>query len=220
MAYSDTSGVQVAGEPSLMPYAPEGTSTTVATWPGKESITAPETVKDAVEVWASAYTSGNPSTLRQTVGDPEQAHAYVPLSGIKSIKNVTVVDTAGKPTDSEAANNVKNTETIVSRVTFEVLWVGQTVSNAQSTSKVTYDLLINKANTGSPVVVAWGGPGEGFSLAPFSNALTGREIVTDEDLAKQLEEEAKAKAAATATQPAAAPDATAPDATASVKDSE
>jgi hypothetical protein len=213
MSYSDTSGVQVIGAPSLMPYAPDGTIVAGMPWPGKKSVSAPESVNDAVEVWANAYTSGNPSTLRQTVGDPEQAHAYVPLSGIKSIKSVAILEAAGKPTDAEEKEGVRSPENIVARVTFEVLWAGQTTG----TSKITYDVLVAKANSGSPVVVAWGGPGEGFSLEPFSNALIGRDVVTDADLAKKLEDEAKKKTAEPTT-PAATPVVVAPE-TASEEDS-
>lgn len=182
MAYSNTSGVQVVGTPSLIPFAPDG-GTAISTnspWPGHEVISTSKGIQDAVGVWAAAFTGGNPSALRQTVGDPNSVHAYVPFAGIQQIKNVSVTGVASNPTSDETKNKVKTPAEVVARVTFEVLWVNQVSKDGSSISKVTYDVLIDRANTGSPVVVAWGGPGEGYSLSPYSNALTRSDIKVED----------------------------------------
>jgi hypothetical protein len=188
MAYSDTSGVQVVGEPSLVPFAPDGSNSlkTSTPWPGYESLSISTGLKDAVSVWAAAYSGGNPATLRQVVGDPDSAHAYVPLSGVQKINNINVVAIAGTLTPEEKSSEAKIPARVVARVTFEVLWVGQAVKEGTPTPKITLDLLIEKANTGSPTIVAWGGPGEGFDLKPYGNALVGREVTVDDTLNKKL----------------------------------
>lgn len=210
MAYSDTAGVQVVGAPSLIPFAPDGNNSisTTTPWPGHEPFPITNGVKDAVNVWAAAYTGGNPSALRQTVGDPDAGHAYVPFAGIQKSSNVNVVAVAGKFTDAEKSESTKNPAQVVARVTIEVLWVGQSSKDGAANSKLTYDVLVNNANTGSPSVVAWGGPGEGFDIAPYSNALVGREVAVDDTLNKKLSTISPATPQDTAPVPTASADTT------------
>lgn len=185
--FSDATGTQIIGQPTLIPRAPDSTSVSITTlWPGADNAPISPSVRDAVSVWAKAYTAGDPSALRQTVGDPDAAHSYVPLSGIQSIDNVLVVASANKPISGETVTKGQSASRVIARVTFNALWVGQTVADGQKAATLTYDVIIDKANTGSPVVTAWGGPGSGPDMVPFSNAVTGRTITHDGTIAKDL----------------------------------
>lgn len=178
VGYSKFRGAQVIGLPTLIPRAPDDKAQwpNLTSWPNLTKVTASDAAVAAVNSWVEAFTSGNPDKLRLVVGDPADNRSYVPLSQVTA-SAVNVPEAAAR-IDPKADTNTKPSE-IVARVTFAVQWQGQALGQAQTPSRVSYDVLIKKADTASPVVVAWGGVGTGESLSAYMNAVDGRKITAD-----------------------------------------
>lgn len=188
IGYSPVRGAQVIGKPSLLPTAPSDTGSwpNLKTWPGLVAATPSDSVQQSVQAWVTAFTSGDPDSLRLTVGDTQANRSYVPLVQAKAT-NVSLVEAASFKNDDGTTN--PEPDRIVARVTFNVSWDGQEVSGSERLGELTYDLLIDKANTAAPAVVAWGGAGSGESLTPFMNAVEGR-IITADGMEEVIEPEA------------------------------
>lgn len=169
VALNGSGGAVVLGTPSLEedPTPPSGSWASGGPWPGL-SITssAPAPVAQAITGWAQAYASGNPQTLTLAVGDTNPSDFFTPLSGVSSI-TATATDyaTIGPPSADEA----------VAEVTLSIVWNGEAPPAPGSTQAptVTMDLLIERAGSAAPVVVAWGPPGSGPTLHPYQNAFHG-----------------------------------------------
>jgi len=162
-------GAQVVSGVSLVPQAPAATDgwANGIPWPGLTKDTEPSPVDTAIQSWASAYTSGDASTLGQAVRDPDSGHAYVPLRGVASVTSTPVVAAYLDPT--------KKTTMLV-QATLDISWTGAAATDpavrTQSPVPTTIDLLVQQADTAAPVVVAWGAPGSGLSLTPYVNAVS------------------------------------------------
>lgn len=180
VAYSEVRGSQVLGSPTLIPRAPSDTTAwpNLETWPGLVSATASDNMGQAANAWAKAFASGDPDALRLAVGDTAGNHAYVPLSQAKP-SDITVDQAAARP-DPKTGEASKSPSVVVARVSFNVTWPGQDTKGASSTPpRLTYDVLFDRADTASPVVVAWGGTGSGPQLEKYQNAIVDREITAD-----------------------------------------
>ncbi len=169
VALDPAGGAVALGGPSLTVEPPTPSANadpSVGPWPGIQSATSvSQPVSQAIQGWLAAYTSGSSSSLGLSVGDPNSAHAYIPLSGVSSATD-TVMAAASLPNGAE-----------IVEVTLNLVWDGQTPpqSGSQSGSSLpqtTMDLLIERANTAAPVVVAWGPPGSGPTLTPYENAVS------------------------------------------------
>ena len=178
VAYSPIRGAQIMGEPTLLPKAPDDTGSwpNAVTWPNLVGTGASEQAVQAVNAWVKAFTSGDPDSLRLTVGDTQAGRSYVPLVQAMA-SGVTVTDSAAFRNADGSTN--PNPSQVIARVTFGVTWEGQTVKDGAALSQLTYDVLIDKADTAAPAVVAWGGAGSGESLTPYMNAMDGRIITSD-----------------------------------------
>lgn len=169
---TDTAGgsVVISG-PSLIPQVnpPSGVQIDVG-WPGVREVDAPAAVDTAVQSWANAYTSGNPDQLRLTVGDSDEENQYQPISGVAEVTTTIVAagttETAAIDEDGE---QIPEAEALLVRVTLALDWEGR--SSGPSASEATMDLLVLRADTGAPAVVAWGSPGTGPRLTEYGNAL-------------------------------------------------
>ncbi len=154
----------VVGTPSLLPVTVGTTPPQGIPWSGINATTSVSgPVSQAVDGWAQAFTSGSASTLHLAVGDPNGSHDYVPLSGVSS---VTATITAAAPAPQGPSGD------IIAQVTLDIVWKSQSAASiAQSGPPpgMTMDLLIARANTAAPVVVAWGPPGSGPALRPYEN---------------------------------------------------
>jgi len=168
VALDPRGGAKTIAGPSLIPIAPglqDSAAASTVTWQGLKSESPSDVVAQAVTAWARAYTSGDSAQIRLAVGDPTPGHAYVPLSGVSSVI----------PTVTGQAQSGADPSKVIARVQLSITWAGQpapTAGTARSQDpSATFDVLLDKANTASPVVVAWGGPGEGPKLAPYQNAV-------------------------------------------------
>ncbi|MGN7187044.1 hypothetical protein [Microbacterium enclense] len=167
----------VISTPTLLPQlstSTKGTSAGTTPWPGWSTVTTSSSVSSAVQAWATAFTSGDAAALRLAVGDPNSDHTYLTLSGA-SVKSASVGQAAAQP--DEKGNAPAKPDTVIARVTLQLVWGAS--SSTTSAPSVTYDLLIENASSGSPRVVAWGGPGAGATLKPYQNALSA-DVVSGE----------------------------------------
>ena len=168
-------GAKVVGEPTLLPVLPPSTAgwPSQPVWDGFIVAQQPKAVSDAVEAWATAFTSGKPEVLRLAVGDPDPNHSYLPLTGATA-SGVSVSAAAGIPlADPKAAP-----KRMLVRVSFQISWTGPADPDAPARSlpTVTYDLLVDAADTASPRVVSWGGPGSAPKLKPYSTAIKNTSV--------------------------------------------
>jgi hypothetical protein len=143
-----------------------------APWPGLSATNqVSSSVVGAINGWVQAYTSGNPSTLALAVGDPNQNHNYVPLSGVSS---------AAATVDESAVLGPASAGQIIVEISLNIVWAGETTATTQPDSsgvsppQTTMDLLVERASSAAPVVVAWGPPGTGPTLKPYGNASNPR----------------------------------------------
>lgn len=186
VGYSDIRGAQVIGAPTLMPRAPDDTSkwSNLVSWPNLATVPTTDPVRQSATAWAKAFTSGDPDALRLTVGDQAGNHSYVPLVQAAA-SDVRVEETAAQRAtdgkDESKGDAIANPSVVTARVSFGITWDGTDVDKTRtsSASRVTYDVLIQQADTASPVIVAWDGVGTGESLKPYQNAVVDREIGAD-----------------------------------------
>lgn len=172
------------GDPSIEPGPPSIASpSSDGPWPGiNATATVSSTVAQAIQGWAQAYTSGSPSALHLAVGDPSSADFYQPLSGVAS---VTATPTWAAPVGS------KSSDAEIVEVDLAITWSSQTSatsgvsgtsgttgvsglsgsSGSSSLTPMTMDVLVERASSAAPVVVAWGPPGSGPTLTPYANAI-------------------------------------------------
>jgi len=148
---------------SLSP-ASQSLAQNASPWPGLQvSASVPGPVQAAVQSWLAAWASGNPQTLLQATGDPSVEHSYVPLYGVAgaSLAGITA-----------AADYGPAGQMLVEAQVY-IAWRGQSMAAVQGQSNLTtLDLLVERATTATPVVVAWGPPGSGPTLHPYQNAIT------------------------------------------------
>jgi hypothetical protein len=179
-------GAVAMGGPSITKEPKTTTSGwfTGGPWPGISSSNAVSgPVQQAINGWVGACTGGSAAALSLAVGDTNSAHTYVPLSGVQSA-SATVVAAAPRiapnspiPSTARAASTVHPTAEIV-EITLDIRWNGESApkpgtQGLTGAPKTTMDLLVERADTAAPVVVAWGPQGTGPTLVPYQNAVTG-----------------------------------------------
>lgn len=155
-------GAQVMFGPSLIPIPQAATDGWAGTelWPGLEpggDVTP--SVSTAVQSWATAYTSGDADALRVAVGDGDSSHTYLALSGITSVT-------------ASASAMATTKDGTIARVELQPTWAGRSNSSSGQVTPMIFDVLIQRADTAAPQVVAWGAPGSGPRLKPYVNAIT------------------------------------------------
>lgn len=176
-------GPVVISSPSLQPLPPTPPpSTSESPWPGTSTISVPVDVTSAVRAWATALASADPEALRLAVGDPDGANSYMPLPKAEVVSAEVSVATAanGAKVNSETGGP----DTVVARVTLRLAWESQkdeeNPESAQQGAPISFDVLVQGADTASPRVVSWGAPGDGMSLSPYSTALTNVRLTAQE----------------------------------------
>lgn len=160
VAIDPRGGAQTVAGPSLVPVisaATDGWAQDQTPWPGIQANTqVSDSVSAAVNSWAKAYTSGDPDQLRLAVGDTNAADSYVPMSGVASVETQATASTTTK-------------EGLVVRAQVVLHWAGRSANT--STQPLEFDLLVLRADTAAPQVVAWGAPGSGLTAKPYQNAI-------------------------------------------------
>lgn len=174
VAVDHSGGAVAISGPSFSPVLPtsSGQWDQGSPWPG---LTATSSVSGAIQTvindWLAAYTSGDDAALHLAVGDPDGAHRYVAIPGVKSASDAVV---AAAPIGKASADEM------VVQVQLDIVWDGehQPVDTYGATPgptgpATTLDLLVAHASSAAPVVVAWGPPGSGPTLRPYQNAIGG-----------------------------------------------
>ncbi len=176
----DLNGLIPIGGPGIQPLKDSGSLSNLSSppnpWPTVSGVTSsvPSPVTQAITGWLQAYTSGSPSQLTVAVGDPNSGDHYHPLYGVKSAQFL-VVDAAPREAPNAApANNNPNPNAEIVEISLYIHWRHHNAPSVggQNGPATTVDLLIERANTAAPIVVAWGQPGSGPFLQPYQN---GRE---------------------------------------------
>ncbi|WP_159600029.1 hypothetical protein [Agromyces humi] len=183
VAVTEKEGATALSTPSLSPIAPAASGwATNGAWYGLKSATPSDAVRVAVSDWAVAFTSGDAEVLGQRVGDEAENHEYMPLYGVASVE-ANVVSAASVPVVEDGTVSDAKPKQLVAQVELKLTWLGpdgkpqeSVVGGGHGNSVITYDVLINAANTKAPKVVAWGGPGTGTSLKEYQNAVVDREL--------------------------------------------
>jgi hypothetical protein len=179
IAVDKVSGTSAVTTPSLSPVMPSATGwASSGTWYGLQSAPTNEAITVAIDQWARAFASGDPGVLRSIVGDGDATHSYMPLHGVSG---VTAQFVAGGSVPKVVQGVVSDdpAETIVAQVQLQLTWTAAPpvgIGQGSGNSQVTYDLLIQGANTAAPVVVAWGGPGSGTTLEAYDQAIIDRSL--------------------------------------------
>ena len=124
--------------------------------------------------WLAAYTSGSDAALHLAVGDPNPAHTYVALSGVRQASyTVLAAAPVGKPADGDLAVEISLSLVWDHEHVASPELAGMNGTSGSPARQTTMDLLVAHASSAAPVVVAWGPPGSGPSLRPYENAIGG-----------------------------------------------
>lgn len=182
-ATTPQTGTVAVSDPSLTadPPASQG-ETTPQLWPTLDAVSPTDAVNTAIKSWASAYTSGDPAALRQAIGDPDASHSYMPLTGV--VFTSLSDSQAGAVWGQKDPASDQTPPAMVVRVDVSMYWLkqGQTAAppdlTDDDTAPASFDVLVEKSDTASPVVTAWGAAGSGELLRDFQNAVAGRQLTT------------------------------------------
>ena len=180
VALDPSGGSKVLSGPSLTPIPAArdaGSADEYQAWGSLRSGNVPDAVSASVQAWATAFTSGQPSALRLSVGDKDPNHAYLPLP---DATGATVSVKQGAYLGASADSGTSPTMIVRASI---VVSYGPPPPTADGQDPVappaaTYDLLVDGADTAAPVVVAWGGPGSGPGLSAYVNAMPS-DVPTD-----------------------------------------
>ena len=168
----ERAGAKMVGSPTLLPrpILKEASWAGEVPWFGFIAAPSDADIEPAVTAWVDAFASGSPKALKQSTGDPEKAHSYVPIAGAESAKaEVVATGVLAPETDDESAPTW-----MLARVDVTVEWIetGE-LKPGEQRSVISYDLLIDGIDTATPRVVSWGGSGTGPSLRAYSVSLNG-----------------------------------------------
>lgn len=189
VAVDERGGSVVTAVPSLIPLSGPIADdwSTLDVWPGLSETRLGEDALAVLDSWVAAYTSGDPRALRLAVGDDNGDHQYQPLTGV----HYSDIEPVAAATVSEDDPSI-----LVVRVRVGVVWEredgkytdsdgepldldGDTPVGISNVANFELDLLVERADTASPVVVAWGGPGSGPLLERYANAVSGERAEPD-----------------------------------------
>lgn len=179
VALDPSGGSKVLSGPSLTPIPAArdaGSADEYQAWGSLRSGNVPDAVSASVQAWATAFTSGQPSALRLSVGDKDPNHAYLPLPDATGA-TVSVKQGAYLGVSAESATS----STMIVRASIVVSYGAPPAAAGRdlvAPPAATYDLLVDGADTAAPVVVAWGGPGSGPGLSAYVNAMPS-DVPTD-----------------------------------------
>lgn len=167
----------VSSGPSLEPVNVTVHHSDAIGWVGATDVGSAvgDPIAAAVDRWALALLSGDPEQLRLATGDGDASRTYLPLPATP-LDQARVLVAGTRPDGSDR---------MVARVAIEAQW--RTVPEADQPegftgfAPVVYDVLVERASTATPVVVAWGGPGTGMVLEPYDNAVPVDEVEQADD---------------------------------------
>lgn len=179
VAVSDVLGERVIAGPSLMERAPsDDTFGSVSGWPGLVSATVTQPVTEAITQWASLYTGSDPTQLRLATGDPNTSHSYQPLTGAAGA--TAEIDWSAIFPSGEGEPDKTDVMVVQTRLLVPPSGDALTADPDAKPVTITFDVRVENADTASPRVVAWGGPGSGPTLRAYQNAVDSSRVNSPE----------------------------------------
>lgn len=172
----ETKKSYLAAAPSLEPYTDASERSEgygdYSNLPSRAQLQATAPLSAAVGKWAKAYVEDDRAALLEVTQDLNKARKYLGLG------NLTLTKEAGDAIKILTASKVDN-NTAVLRVRVKA----QDASATSETKKPSiqtfdYDLLVKNQDSGQPSIVAWGPPGSGFLLQPYSNGILQKSALT------------------------------------------
>ncbi len=164
-----SAGAVALAEPALVPILPanpEAGGQAEWPWPGVASIAAAPAYAQAVNAWTKAYTGGDAAALKLAVGDPAADRFYMPLTGV-TFTDLSIGQVGALWADDQDRTKEDKPRQALLRVSVSAVWASQRTATQQPS--LTFDLLLDQADTAAPAVVAWGAPGA--ELTPYRNAV-------------------------------------------------
>lgn len=184
-------GARVTSDVSLVADEPMDVRAQQSGFDGDSTTEVTEGIARSAQSWSEAYYSADPSELKLAVGDGRDGYGYMPMPQAEEVE-ASVTDAAAHPA-AETSEESPDPDLVYARVDVTVTWPlpeiddeqaeameesGETMEPAEMT--VSYDLLMEAADTQAPTVVAWGPVGEYEQLEPYLNAVEGREFESGE----------------------------------------
>lgn len=168
VATNSAQSVAVLHDPSLeiMPPAFEQELRETSPWVGVERANVTPEIEDAVRVWAETFTSGTPQELKSLVDDSRDGYSYIPLIGF-TLESARI-NAAGQLWVGDFDEDASRPPRVVVSVSLTARDSDTECEECDAT--ITYDLILDRADTAAPRVVAWGPPGSGVTLEPHQNA--------------------------------------------------
>ena len=202
IASSQVSGAWVTSPVSVTSQAPpsdDGQSNSSESFPQRESITeGRDDIEAAAASWAENYFSADPEALKQAVGDGRDETSYMPMPEAEDIE-VSVEEMVAS-NDAEYDDDSDRYDRLLARVSVIVTWpnadegiAGLVEANDEDddsesdagdddkdveehVAEFSYDVLVDSADTATPVVTAWGPAGSAEELKDYGNAISHRTI--------------------------------------------
>lgn len=166
----------LAAAPSLEPYTDSSERSEgygdYSNLPSRAQLQATQPLSNAVGKWAKAYVEDDRAALLEVTADLNKSRKYLGLG------NLSLTEDAGDAIKILTASKV-DANTAVLRVRIKAQDASVT-SEAKKPSIQTldYDLLVKNQDSGQPSIVAWGPPGSGFLLKPYSNGILQKSALT------------------------------------------
>lgn len=128
-----------------------------------------EALTTSVEEWAEAYAAGDSARLYAITGERRTGQVYQGLGGF-TVEEVSITSAVTDSAESVSAKLPEGADTPIINPLYlrvKVLLIADGADRYSASNE--FDLLINDSESGSPRVIAWGGPGSA-PFAPFSNS--------------------------------------------------
>lgn len=191
VAHNPVDGARVASDVSLIVDEPMALDPDYTGFDEDQVTEVTEGMTRAAQNWSEAYYSADPDELKLAVGDGRDGYGYMPMPAAEEIE--ASVDSAMIHPAAEITEESPQPNLVYARVNLTIIWPLPEMDDDEYEAMqeagtlpepdemtVSYDVLMEDADTQAPVIVAWGPVGEYELLEPFSNAVEGREFEVGE----------------------------------------
>lgn len=198
VSHNPMDGARVTSDVSLVADEPMVLDPDYSGFDEEDATEVTEGMSRAAQSWAEAYYSANPDELKLAVGDGRDGYGYMPMPAADEI-DVSVEEAMTHPS-AETSEESPQPDIVYARISLTLTWPLPDYEDDELAEmeeagtlpepdemEVSYDVLIEEADSQAPVIVAWGPVGEYELLEPFSNAVEGREFEAG-DLENSAEE--------------------------------
>lgn len=191
VAHNPIDGPRVTSDVSLIADEPMALDPDYSGFDEDQVTEVTEGMSRAAQSWAEAYYSASPDELKLAVGDGRDGYGYMPMPAAEEI-DVSVEEAMIHPS-AETSEESPQPDIVYARISLTLTWPLPEYEDDELAEmeeagtlpepeemEVSYDVLVEEADSQAPVIVAWGPVGEYELLEPFSNAVEGREFEVGE----------------------------------------